>query len=88
MAKGCSREMFKQVRSLVKKEASRTLGATTLTIALVASKIFLSKHLLNEDGQGLVEVHKGDKLCQVMDKFLAMSCPNVWNLVASFLSIN
>ncbi len=48
------------------------------------SKIFILKHLLNKDGQGLMEILKGDKLRQVMEKFLALFFPNVQNLVASF----
>ncbi len=39
---------------------------------------------MNEDGQGLVEVLKGDKLHQVMDKFIVLLFPIVHNLVASF----
>ncbi len=31
-----------------------------------------------------MEVHKGDKLHQVMDKFITLFSPNVWNLIASF----
>lgn len=31
-----------------------------------------------------MEVHKGDKLRQVMDKFITLSSSNVWNLIASF----
>ncbi len=57
--------MFNQVKSLIEGKAFRTLGVTMSTIALVVSKTFLSKHLLNEDGQGLVEVFKGEKLRQV-----------------------
>jgi hypothetical protein len=79
VAKDHSRKVFKQVKSLVKEEASRTLRAIALAIALVASKTFLLEHLLNDDGQGLVEVLKGDKLRQV-DKFITLSCPNVRNL--------
>jgi hypothetical protein len=62
MAKGCSREVFEQVRSLVKEEASSTPRVIMSTIVLVASKIFLSEYLLNEDDK---EVLKGDKLRQV-----------------------
>ncbi len=83
MAKDCSKEVFKQVKSLVEEKASRTLGATMSAIALVASTTFLSKYLLNKNGQGLVEVLQGVKLCQVMDKFITLSSPNVRNLVAS-----
>jgi hypothetical protein len=39
---------------------------------------------LNEYGQRPVEVFKGDKLHQMMDKFLALYFPNVRNLIASF----
>jgi hypothetical protein len=77
MAEGHSREVFEQVKSLVEEEVSHTPWATTLTITLDASKTFLLEHLLNEDGQGLVEVLKGDKLHQVMDKFLALYSSNV-----------
>jgi hypothetical protein len=51
---------------------------------LAISKTFFFEHLLNEDGEGLVEVLKGDKLHQVMDKFIVLSSPNICNLVASF----
>jgi hypothetical protein len=77
VVEGCSRKVFEHVKSLVKEEASCTLGATASAIVLATSKTFLSEHLLNVDGQGLVEVLKGDKLHQVMDKFLALSSPNV-----------
>jgi hypothetical protein len=76
--------MFEQIKSLVEEEVFCTLGAIVSAIALVASKTFISKHLLNKDGQGLVEILKGDKLCQVIEKFLALFSPNVQNLVASF----
>jgi hypothetical protein len=66
---------------------SHTPGATTLAIALVANKTFLSEHLLNKDGKGPVEVLKGHKLHQVMDKFIALSSPNIQNLIASFKHI-
>ncbi len=46
VAKGCSKEMFKQVKSLVKNEVSCTLGSTMLAITLVTSKTFLLEHLL------------------------------------------
>jgi hypothetical protein len=84
MVEGHSRKVFEQVKSLVEEEVSCTLGATASAITLATSKTFLLEHLPKEDGQGLVEVLKGDKLWQVMDKFLALSSPNVWNLVASF----
>jgi len=51
---------------------------------VIVSKTFLSEHLLNEDGEGPMEVLKGNELCQVMDKFITLSSPNIWNLIASF----
>jgi hypothetical protein len=40
--------------------------------------------MLNEDGEGPVEVLKGEKLCQMMDKFITLFSSNIRNLVASF----
>ncbi len=54
------------------------------TIMLFASKTFMSQHLLNEDGEGLVEPLEGNKLWQMMDMFTTFCSPNVKNLVASF----
>lgn len=80
----CSREIFYEVKSLVEEEVSCTSRVTVLAIALVASKNFLFKHLLNKDGEGPVEVFKGDKLQQVMDKSIMLFFPKVQNLIASF----
>ncbi len=44
----------------------------------------LVEHLFNEDGEGLVEFLKGNKLHHVMDKFTTLCSPNVRNLVALF----
>jgi hypothetical protein len=74
---GHLKKVFDQVKFMIEEEVSRTLGATALAITLVANKTFLSKHLLNKDGKGPVEVLKGNKLHQMMDKFLALFSPNV-----------
>ncbi len=50
---------------------------------MATSKTFLAKHLLNENGEGLVEFLKGNKLHQVMDKFVTLCSPNI-KMVASF----
>ncbi len=63
VAKGHSRKVMEQVKALVKEEVFHTLAVTTLAIVLVVSKIFLSEHLFNENGERLVEVLKVDKLC-------------------------
>lgn len=77
MVEGHSRDFFKQVKSLVEHKVSYTPRATTLAIALVANNYFFSKHLLNKDGEGPVEVLKGIKLHQMMDMFIVLSLPNV-----------
>ncbi len=81
MVEGHLRKMFEQVKYLVKEEASCTPWAIMSTIAFATSKTSLLEHLMNMDGQEQVEVLKGDKLRQVMDKFLTLSFPNVWNLI-------
>jgi hypothetical protein len=45
---------------------------------------FLSKHLLNEDGDMPIEPFKGNNLRQTMEKFTTLCSPNIWNLVASY----
>jgi len=84
VAKDRSKEIVVQVKSLVKEKMSHTPWATLSAIVLVVSKNFLFKHLSNEDGEGPMEVLKGDKLHQVMDKFIALSSFNIWNLIVSF----
>jgi hypothetical protein len=44
----------------------------------------LVEHIFNNDGEGLVEFLKGDKLHQEMDKFTTLCSPNIRNLVALF----
>ncbi len=46
-----------------------TPSVTPFAIALVVCKTFLFDHLFNEDGDRLMELLKGNKLYQVMDKF-------------------
>jgi hypothetical protein len=63
VAKSQCKEFVEQVKALVKEEVFCTLAGITLAVVLVVNKVFFSKHLLNEDGEGLVEVLKVDKLC-------------------------
>ncbi len=73
MVEGHSRKAIEQIKPLVEEEVSRTPWATLSTITLVRSNFFLFEHLLNKDGEGPVEILNGDKLCQVMDKFIGLS---------------
>jgi hypothetical protein len=45
-------------------------STTILAITLSTNKKFLSHHLFNEDGEGLVEFLKGEKLDQTLLKFI------------------
>jgi hypothetical protein len=78
--KGKCKKFIKQIKALVQEK----VFCTSLTIASVANKTILSQHLFNKDGERLVEPMKGDKLCQMMDKFATLYSPNIKNLVASF----
>ncbi len=42
------------------------------------------EHLFNEDGEGPTIFLKGDKLHQVMDKFMTLCFPNIRKLMALF----
>jgi hypothetical protein len=56
---------------------------TNFAIDLIKSKTFLFVHLLIEDGDGLVELLQGEKLNEVMDKFIKFYFPNIRNLISS-----
>ncbi len=75
---------IEQVKVLLQVEVSHTPSTKTSTITMATSKTFLVEHLLNEDGEGLVEFMKNNKLHQVMDKFMTLCSCNIKNLVASF----
>ncbi len=55
--------------------------ATFLVITLFTSKTFISRHLFNEDRQGLMELLKGEKLNQTLLKFAPMCFPSIHNLI-------
>jgi len=44
---------------------------------------FLSYHLFNENGKVLVELFKGEKLCQILLKFTPLCSPSIHNLIIS-----
>ncbi len=84
VAEGRSQKIVVQVKSPIKEKMFHTPWATPLAIVLAASNFFLSEHLLKENGEGPMEVLKCNKLHQMVDKFIALSSPNIWNLVISF----
>jgi hypothetical protein len=71
------------MNNMVAKKVCHTPIATTLAIALSTNKTFFSHHLFNEDGEGLMEVFKGEKLDQTLLRFIPLSSPSICNLIAS-----
>jgi len=67
---GRCKEVVLQIKFLLEEEVSRTPFITNFVITLAASKMILLVHLLIEDEDSLVELLWGEKLNQVMDKFV------------------
>jgi hypothetical protein len=68
---------------MVVDEVCCTLTTTISTIVLSLNKTFMFCHLFNEDGQGLVEFLKGQKLDQMLLKFIPLCSLGIRNLIAS-----
>jgi hypothetical protein len=79
---GKCKELFKEMKNMVVKEILCTHDVTSSTISLVVSKIFLSHHLFNEDGQGVVELLKGHKLNETLLNFTPSCSPIIRNLIS------
>jgi hypothetical protein len=71
------------MKNMVVEEVCRMTLATTLAITLSTSKTFLSRQLFNEDGEGHVEVLKGEKLDQTLLKFAPLCFDGICNFIAS-----
>ncbi len=68
---------------MVANEVYRTPIAITLALALSMNKKFLSHHLFNKDGNGAMEILKGEKLDQMLLKFVPLCSPKIRNVIAS-----
>ncbi len=68
---------------MVVDKVYRTLIATTSRIALLVNKTFFSRHLFNKDGQGPVELLKGEKLDKMLLKFVPLCSLGIRNLIVS-----
>jgi hypothetical protein len=75
-------KLFIQLNKWLKRRCFIHQGVLS-AIVLAPNKAIISKHMLKKDGKRIVEVIKGKKLHQVMDKFITLSSPNVQNLVGS-----
>lgn len=78
------KESLKEIKNMVVKEVLRMPNVMSFTISLVVGKTFLSPHLFNDYGEGLIEFFKGEKLNQTMLKFNPMCSPNICNQMSSF----
>jgi hypothetical protein len=61
----------------ITREVDRTLDVKIYAISLNANKIFLAKHLLDDSGNGMVELLHDEQLKKIQDKFFELSSPNV-----------
>jgi hypothetical protein len=80
---GKCKESFEEMKNMVAEEVLHMPNATSFAISLIVSKMFLSCHLFNEDGEVLVELLKGEKINQTMSMFLPLCFPNIHNLISS-----
>jgi hypothetical protein len=59
-------------------------NSTSFAKALIVNKTSLYHHLFNENGEGLIELLKGENFNQTMSKFAPLCSFNIHNLIASF----
>jgi hypothetical protein len=69
--------------NMVTNKVCRTPIVTFFAIAFTMSMSFLFCHLFNEDGEGPMELFKGEKLNQTLLKFVPLCFPSICNLIVS-----
>ncbi len=84
VADGKCRESMNEIIRLIIEEVDRTPDVKISVISLGASKTFLTMHLLDDSGNGIVELLNNKQLEQIQDKLSKLNLPNVCNLVATF----
>ena len=87
IAKGTYRDCAREISELIGEQVAKTPTATNSTIALFASKEFLTNHLFHH-GEGEKEILKGEEMEEVMDRFQMLSSPSIQNVISSFRSNN
>ncbi len=65
MVDGKCMESMNETRRLIIEEVDLTPNAKIFAILLRVSKTFLATYLFNENGDGLVELLKGEQLKQI-----------------------
>ncbi len=83
ITKGMCTESFLEMKNMVVDEVGRMPTVTSSTTASSMSKSFLSHHLFNKDGKGLVELLKGEKFNKMLLKFIPLCSHGIHNLIAS-----
>ncbi len=83
ITKRMCRKSFKEMKDMVADEVYCTPIATSSAIIFSMNKTFLFYHLFNEDGQGPMELLKGEKQNQTLLKFAPMCFLGICNLIAS-----
>jgi hypothetical protein len=68
---------------MVANEVYHTPTATILAIILSTNKNFFFHHFFNKDGIGPIELLKGEKLNQMLLKFVPLCSLRVCNLITS-----
>jgi hypothetical protein len=68
---------------MVVDEVCRMPTATSMTIILSMSNSFIFYHLFNKDGEGPMQLLKGEKLNQMLLKFAPLCSLGICNLIAS-----
>jgi hypothetical protein len=76
-------EPFKEMENMVAKEVLHMPNAMSSTMTLVVNKTFMFCFLFNENGQGIVELLKGDKFNETLLEYVPLCPPNIHNLISS-----
>jgi hypothetical protein len=77
------RQSFQDMKNMVVNEICHMPIVITPSIVLSTSKTFFSCHLFNEDGKGPMEFFKGEKLDQMLPKFVPLCSLGIPNLIVS-----
>jgi hypothetical protein len=59
---GKCKKIMKETNMLIEEEVNQTLDMKTFAISLNAIKSFFAKHLITNNGNGSLELLKGDQL--------------------------
>ncbi len=84
MVDGKCKELVDETRRLIVEEVDYTPNVKIYVILLSVNKTFLAMYLLDDGGDGTVELLNSKQLELIQDKFLELNWPNIHNLVVVF----